>query len=210
MEVHSPHVNHVAAKRFWNVLRIAFFMLRKGLISKRKMLMDMHLMMKRGKVYGKNLGNLMFHHSRTNNQGYGLQEYEFSCSNSPANPVFFHMGKRKHHYFPIHIPHFPCIHPHSLEEKEEPTAIIIPQLDYNAEYFTKDSLDQKDFPAPEKLSPMLSPLSRRISSCSGEEDNGDQVDRQAEEFIARFYEQLRLQHQVSLLQYQEMLDRGTT
>ena len=36
-------------------MQIAFFMIRKGLTSKRKMLMDMHLMMESGKVYGKNL-----------------------------------------------------------------------------------------------------------------------------------------------------------
>lgn len=209
MEVHST-VNHASAKRFWNVLRIAFFMIRKGLMSKRKILMDMHFMMKRGKVYGKSLGNLMFHHSRDSNHGgFGLKEYEFSCSNSPANPVFFHIPRRK---FQIHMPHFPCINPHAIkeDEEEEPNAIVLPQLNYSGEYFTKDCLDHKDFPAMEKLSPMLSPLSRRISCYSGEEDNDFQVDRQAEEFIARFYEQLRLQHNSSFMQYQEMLARGAS
>uniref|UniRef100_A0A0D6R3S4 Uncharacterized protein n=1 Tax=Araucaria cunninghamii TaxID=56994 RepID=A0A0D6R3S4_ARACU len=205
MEV-NPAVNHVSAKRFWNVLRIAFFMIRKGLISKRRMLMDMHVMMKRGKVYGKSLGNLMFHHSRGNNHGVGLREYEFSCSNSPA-PVLFHVPRKK---FQIHMPHFPCIHPHPIEEdkEEDPNAFVFPQLDYNGEYFTKDCLDQKDLPGPDKLSPMLSPLSRRISIYSEDEDNDHRVDRQAEEFIARFYEQLRMQQQVSMVQYQEMLARG--
>lgn len=207
MEVHST-VNHASAKRFWNVLRIAFFMIRKGLISKRKMLMDMHLMMERGKVYGRSLRNMVFHHSRGNNHGgSGLQEFEFSCSNSPA---IFHMTKRKHHYFPTHILHFPCINPHQVEDKEEPSTPVLPKLDYSNEYFSKDCLDQNDLPVLQKLSPLLSPLCRRISNASGEDQDYDpQVDRRAEEFIAKFYEQLRLQNRMSLLQYQEMLDRGT-
>jgi hypothetical protein len=208
MEVHCA-VNHASAKRFWNVLRIAAFMIRKGsLISKRKILMDMHLMRERGKVYGRSIRNLVFHHSRGNNHGgFGLQEYEFSCSNSPA---IFHTAKKKHHYFPTNILHFPCIYPHEVEDKEEPNTIVFPKLDYSNEYFSNDCLDPYDLPAVQKPSPLLSPLCGRISSSSNEDDNDNQVDRQAEEFIAKFYEQLRLQNQMSLLQYQEMLDRGTT
>ncbi|RWR74333.1 DUF761 domain-containing protein [Cinnamomum micranthum f. kanehirae] len=163
MELHSP-INSVAAKRLWNFLRIAFFMIRKGLMSKRKLIMDMNLKMKRGKVLGKSLGNLIFHHhSRSaDSRGFGLQEYEFSCSNSP-NPVFFHAG--------------------------------------------------------EKITSMVSPSSIRLSNYSSEEEENDsgsecQVDNEAEEFIRRFYEQLRIQSRTALLeyqesQYQEMLARGT-
>jgi len=209
MEVHST-LNHASAKRLWNVLRIAFFMIRKGLISKRKMLMDMHLMMERGKVCGRSLRNLVFHHSRGNSHvGFGLQDYEFSCSNSPA---IFNMAKKKHHYFPTSILHFPCINQHQVEDKEEPNTIVLPKLDYSNEYFSKDCLDLNDLPAAiQKLSPLLSPLCRRISNSSGEDrDYAHQVDRQAEEFIAKFHEQLRMQNRMSALQYQEMLDRGTT
>lgn len=163
--------------------------------------------MKRGKVYGRSLMNLVFHHSRGNSHGgFGLQEYEFSCSNSPVNPVLFHMDKykRKQHHFPTHILRFPCIRPHPVEDdKEDLNAFVLPQLDNNNEYFSKDFLDQNNLPSLEKLSPLLSPLSRG-------ENNEHQVDREAEEFIAKFYEQLRLQNQISSLQYQEMLDRGTS
>lgn len=192
MEVHSA-ATHASAKRLWNALRIAFFMIRKGsLISKRKILMDMHLMMERGKTYGRSIRNLMFQHSRGNDDGgFGLQEYEFSCSNSP---VIIHTAKKKHHYFPTQILHFPCIHPHQVEDKERPNSIFVPKLDYSDEYFTKNCLDPNDPPAVQKL----------------REDDNYQVDRQAGEFIAKFYEELRMQNQMSFLQYQEMLDRGTT
>lgn len=206
--VSAKGLQHVAAKGLWRFLRIAFFMMRKGLTSKSKILMDMHLMMERGKVYGKSLRNLVFHHSKdsSNQSGFGLQEYEFSCSNSPA---IFNMAKRKHHYFPTHMLHFPCIHPHQFEEKEEPNTIALPKLDESNEYFSKDCLDHKKLPALQRLSPLLSPMCRRISN-SFSEDNDHQVDRHAEEFIAKFYEQLKLQNRMSLLQYQEMLDRGTS
>ncbi|KAJ7971807.1 Avr9/Cf-9 rapidly elicited protein [Quillaja saponaria] len=116
MQVHSP----LLAERLWNVLRITFYMIRKGLVSKRKLIMDMNLMMKRGKLLKKSLSNLMsihhYHHHSKNASargGYGIQEYEFSCSNSP-NPVFFHVSKRKHHF------NFPCINtPQVMEEEPE-------------------------------------------------------------------------------------------
>ncbi|XP_068661588.1 uncharacterized protein [Aristolochia californica] len=50
--------------------------------------------------------------------------------------------------------------------------------------------------------------------ADGEEINrevagGDEeIDNKAEEFIAKFYEQMKLQRQVSYLQYHEMLSRG--
>ncbi|KDP28228.1 hypothetical protein JCGZ_13999 [Jatropha curcas] len=42
------------------------------------------------------------------------------------------------------------------------------------------------------------------------EDDEKGIDLRAEEFIAKFYEQIRLQRQVSSLQYHEMLSRGTS
>ncbi|GLT73467.1 hypothetical protein SLA2020_453250 [Shorea laevis] len=110
MELHSP----VIAKRLWNVLRITYLMIRKGVVSKRKLMMDMNLMMKRGKLLRKSLSNLISHHHHSKNaaRAAGLQEYEFSCSNSPA-PVFFRVPRRKHHYFP-------CINdPQVIEEEED-------------------------------------------------------------------------------------------
>ncbi|XP_077228669.1 uncharacterized protein LOC143861671 [Tasmannia lanceolata] len=220
MEVHSP----VIAKRLWNFLRIAFFMMRKGLISKRKLIMDINLMMKRGKVIGKSIGkNLMFHHSRNATRGFGLQEYEFSCSNSPS-PVFFHVAKRKHKNFPS-IPHFPCIHAQEdPDETLDPSAaIVLPKIEYSPkiecspEYSYNFRFDMSDLTVGEKMSPIVSPFSVRVSNYSQEDGiNGEsrQVDNEAEEFIRMFYEQLRAQSRTQLLeyqemQYQEMLARGT-
>ncbi|GAV84018.1 DUF761 domain-containing protein [Cephalotus follicularis] len=190
MEVHN-RVNQVVAKKLWNVLRVTFFMIRKGLLSKRKLMMDMNLIIKRGKLLRKYLCNLM-PSSHMTRGSFGIQEYEFSCSNSPAtNPVFFHVPKRKHHCFL-------CINTPQVMEKEE-----------------EEEEEEKE----EKSSPLLSPFHVRVSNYSSEDENdiggNVQVDDQAEDFIRRFYEQLRVQSRLQLLQsqemeYKEMLARGTT
>ncbi|KAJ6700813.1 AVR9/CF-9 RAPIDLY ELICITED PROTEIN-RELATED [Salix koriyanagi] len=57
----------VIAKRAWNMVRVIFFMLRKG-FSKRKLLVDLNMMLKRGnKIASKAIGNLMFHHHHHHN-----------------------------------------------------------------------------------------------------------------------------------------------
>lgn len=61
-------------------------------------------------------------------------------------------------------------------------------------------------PAMEGASPLVSPFNVRISNYSSEEENeiscgSEQVDNQAEEFIQRFYEQLKMQRRLQLLQY---------
>ncbi|XP_020208271.1 uncharacterized protein LOC109793218 [Cajanus cajan] len=203
MEVHSP----VIAKKLWNVLRITFFMIRKGLVSKRKLIMDMNLMMKKGKLLRKSMSNFMsshYHHHHHNHdskslaRGYGMQEYEFSCSNSP-NPVFFHVPKRKHHF------NFPCMNTPEVVEEPRPVVLVpmTPECTFNLRFD-----NASDFASGEMKSPLLSPFSVRISNFSSEDENEEggsgQVDDQAEDFIRRFYEQLRTQSRMQLLQYQEM------
>ncbi|KAK7336202.1 hypothetical protein VNO77_16736 [Canavalia gladiata] len=214
MEVHSP----VVAKRLWNVLRVTFFMIRKGLISKRKMIMDMNLMIKKGKVVRKCVSNFMsFHHnhhhknSKSVTRGSFGVHYEFSCSNSP-NPVFVHMGKLKHHFS------FPCIHaPEVLEEKghqfsfevenDTPKAVVTVG-NKTPEYTLNFSFDASDFGCGEKKSPLLSPFSVRVSNYSALDENEEvgnaQVDDQAEDFIRRFYQQLRTQSPMQFLHYQDI------
>ncbi|XP_014491216.1 uncharacterized protein LOC106753862 [Vigna radiata var. radiata] len=187
------------AKRLWNVMRVTFFMIRKGLISKRKMIMDTNLMMKKGNVR-KSLSNLMsshHHHQQKNPKsvtrgGLGVH-YEFSCTNSP-NPVFFHMPKRKHHF------NFPCIHaPEVLDDENRFSFEGVVTLPKTPDYMFNI------FVPGEKKSPLLSPFSVRVSNYSAldesEEAGNDHVDLQAEDFIRRFYEQLRSQSPVQFLGY---------
>lgn len=209
MEVHSS----VVAKRLWNVLRITFFMMRKSLVSKRKMIMDMNLMMKKGKVLRKSLSNLMsshnrhHHHSSKNGGGFMVHDYEFSCSNSP-NPAFFNMSKRKHHFS------FPCINaPNVIDEEPLPCQYQLSPIEFDIENVSKDgkaivpktpeyAFNFKFDSSEERKSPLLSPFSVRVSNYSALGDNDEigncQVDDEAEDFIRRFYEQLRTQGRMQL------------
>ncbi|XP_062090878.1 uncharacterized protein LOC133797098 [Humulus lupulus] len=113
----------VVAKKLWNIVRVVFIMMRKGL-SKSKIMVEFHMLMKRGKLAGKALAqNFVLNHATFSSSsistggGFGCRsndavsfisprEYEFSCSNSPAAfnnlyKTFGHFNKRsnKHHYF---------------------------------------------------------------------------------------------------------------
>ncbi|XP_020219525.1 uncharacterized protein LOC109802534 [Cajanus cajan] len=210
MEVHS---SPLVAKRLWNVVRVTFFMIRKGLVSKRKMIMDMNLMMKKGKVVRKSLSNLMsssshdhhHHHNYKNPKnvtrgGFGVH-YEFSCSNSP-NPVFSHVPKRKHHF------NFPCINAPEVVEEEEPDFSFEVESDVPKGVVTVPKTPEYTFNFFGQKSPLLSPFSVRVSNYSALDENeevgNDLVDDQAEDFIRRFYEQLRTQSPVQFLRYQDM------
>ena len=203
MELHSP----TSARKPWNVLRIAFFMMRKGLVSKRKLMLDMNLMLKRGKILGKSIGNLMFHHHHHHHSStsFGLREYEFSCTNSP-NPIFLGISpKRKHSYFP-------CINATSVDD-DAPPVIVLPRIEYSSQC----TYNLSELEPGERRTPVASPFSVRVSDFSlAEEGDGlsCEVDSRAEEFIKRFYQQLNAQGKIAMLQYQEeeeyheMLARG--
>ncbi|KAG8380008.1 hypothetical protein BUALT_Bualt07G0148900 [Buddleja alternifolia] len=99
------------AKKFWKIVKVVYFMLRKG-ISKGKLLADLSTMIKRGKIAGKAaMHNLMFHHHGGTNINrrsdepqvtypVPLDEYEFSCSNTPTFHLPFHLNKRKRLHAP--------------------------------------------------------------------------------------------------------------
>ncbi|KAF2302007.1 hypothetical protein GH714_031276 [Hevea brasiliensis] len=114
------------AKKISNIIRVAFFMIQKG-VSKSKFVLDLHLLMKRGKIIGKALNDLMLEHQtalRLSCRSHDMhisfvspataagcrphdmhmsfvspREYEFSCSNSPSNRPYnrFHANRRRTH-----------------------------------------------------------------------------------------------------------------
>ncbi|XP_008798397.2 uncharacterized protein LOC103713298 [Phoenix dactylifera] len=197
MELQSP----VAAKNLWNFLRLAIIMMRKGLIAKRKLIMDMKLVMERGKVLGKSLGNLMFHHQPRSplpqGPNFSMHAYEFSCTNTP-NPILYGMSwKRRHNLFS-------CIHANVVEEPDEmpgPVAVL-PMIERSPQWAYSPSV----LAIGEQRSQMPSPFSVRVSNYSSEDEGdgfGREVDDKAEEFIKRFYEQLRSQSRIAMLQYEE-------
>lgn len=50
----------------------------------------------------------------------------------------------------------------------------------------------------------------RVDGESADDDGGEkEIDEKAEEFISRFYEEMKLQRQMSCLRYNEMVYGGT-
>lgn len=204
MEATGPPV--VAAKRLWHIVRAVFFMLRKG-ISKRKLMMDLHVMLKRGKIAGKAIGNLMTFHHHSNfscrSQDphlafFAPREYEFSCDNSPAFPFHFSaggMGKRannRHH-------HRGSTNKHSAEAEED--ILVASALQKTLEMLNHPSAAASPVPS---LWPSRPVRQLRITDSPFPIKNGPEedshVDDEAEEFISRFYEQLRQQKKIAALE----------
>ncbi|KAJ3678221.1 hypothetical protein LUZ60_002024 [Juncus effusus] len=204
MELHS----HIRAERLWNYMRAIYFMMRKGLISKRRLLMNINIAMKRrnkhlNRSFFTNL--FLFHHSHTHSKrdlglGFGSREYEFSCSNSPSSAVFSH--KRRRNYFP-------CLGSDMEEPMDTWQPCKVARIEYSpspspqASLFASGELVQE-----EKRSTSYSPLSIRIADYSEEDEEEERtednlVDGEAEEFIRRFYEQLQTQNRIALLEYEE-------
>ncbi|KAI3846926.1 hypothetical protein MKX03_016582 [Papaver bracteatum] len=92
----------IVAKRLWSIVRVAFFMIRKGMSKNNKsfMLHLYNIMYKRGKISSKLISNLMlFHHPNHSSQVSSSKiprHYEFSCSDSPAAAHMSNTSSSKH------------------------------------------------------------------------------------------------------------------
>lgn len=205
----------VPTKKFWSCLRVFFFMIRKS-ISKRKLMLDLSLnmMVKRGKIAGKAIHNLMFHHNSSAAHGGELaaKEYEFSCRNTPAFP--FHLGcnKRTRTHF------FPCVHaPATSDDDDAVTDASAAAIRKVLEMMNSDAATASAVASPafwqspvwdmirsELSSPALpgfgrTPVTRQLRITDspfplvGMDEDAD-VDKAAEDFISRFYNELRQQN----------------
>ncbi|KAH0666479.1 hypothetical protein KY285_027685 [Solanum tuberosum] len=174
----------VIGKKFWKIVRVAYFMLRKGLSSKRKLMFDLNLLMKRGKIAEKAaFQNLMFQgHNNNIHQLISKEYYEFSCSNSPAFHLPFNMNKR------ISKKSQP---EHGIEHDDVSmmNAAVLKALEMLQSETASPSLPGFGrTPTVRKLRITDSPFPLRDA------DNGDMishVDEKADEFISRFYRDLR-------------------
>ncbi|KAL6952881.1 hypothetical protein U1Q18_026937 [Sarracenia purpurea var. burkii] len=217
----------VVARRIWNVARVMFFMLRKG-IAKRKFMVDLNMMMKRGKIAGKALHNLMFHfhhHSSASNRRsnggqlssstYPPQEYEFSCSNTPAAFPFRMVAKRNHqsHFFP-------CAHASPTDDDDDDDDTVTSKAVKRAlEMLSSEGASPavsrflqspavRDMVWSEMASPALpgfgrTPMVRQLRVTDSpfplrDVDEDNRVDEAAEEFIVKFYKELRKQNAMDL------------
>ncbi|XP_057773128.1 uncharacterized protein LOC130992494 [Salvia miltiorrhiza] len=170
----------IIAKKFWNIVRVFYFMLRKG-ISKAKLLADLNVMMKRGKIAGKAaIHNLMFHHAAAVSASARrpINEYEFSCGNSPAFfqfPSFHLSGKRSNKHAP----------PIDAD-------LLAAALDMINSAAASPALPGF---GPSPMVRQLRITDSPFPLCNVDEDN--HVDEAAEKFIMKFYNDLKRQNSKS-------------
>uniref|UniRef100_A0A0D9V9W0 Uncharacterized protein n=1 Tax=Leersia perrieri TaxID=77586 RepID=A0A0D9V9W0_9ORYZ len=219
MESHSAAAAARTAKRMWGYIRAVFFMVRKS-SSKRRLILTFQLAFKRrNRAVARSVANLLSHGA-----GAGAvrrREYEFSCSNSPD--VIVPAGNVSRRRM---APYFPCL---GAEEDDvydagaaaTAAAAELGRIEYYAAAAASPapSSSEREIVLQEEeidwgcaMTPARSPLpgtiggggySVRVSNYSEEDDGeggGEAVDDEAEEFIRRFYEQLRRQNnQLALL-----------
>jgi hypothetical protein len=241
------------ARRLWHVVRAVLFMLRKGM-PKRKLAMDLHLLVHRGKIAGKALGNLMTAHGHNSHHDskaeaaaavppqqqfsssgrgrraldpslavYNPREVEFSCSNTPSYPSL-HLnliptGKRRRRNNNSSSRRGT----HRGANGAEPgwynydaadIARVFEILNNNDGGGDTSSDQQQQQPSPLALIATPSPAmwasfgrtpahARKLRITDSpfplrdDDAAGGQVDQEAEEFIKKFYEQLRTQQSLA-------------
>ncbi|CAI9782548.1 unnamed protein product [Fraxinus pennsylvanica] len=190
MEV-EPISPPLIAKKLWNIVRIMFHMMRKG-ISKSKLILDLHMLLKRGKIA---IGNLLLHHHhldyyaaltcRSNNVNMSFvtpREYEFSCSNTPVYHSKSKNRRWRHH------------------NRVEETNVVQRVFDMLNHY---DAAELSPLTLPGfGVSPMVRQL--RVTDSpfplKDTEDNNHQVDKDAEEFIKKFYKDLKKEKRIASLE----------
>lgn len=173
----------MGGKRLWKVVRIAFLVLGKGLISKAKMMHATFINNRPAAITMKRsfIDNFTtsFHRSSCQSSGSSsLVEYEFSCNNSP-DILFYHRPHRKmkkNSSFQLFFFFLPCVKeiPEALEEGlSRHDRVVFPDKTPSDQYMFK-SLDCDHY-----------------TELWDDEEEGSRVDADAEEFIKRFYEQLK-------------------
>ncbi|KAK6937323.1 Protein of unknown function DUF761, plant [Dillenia turbinata] len=177
--------NNNIGRRAWKILRIALLWARKGGAFRRRLMMDLHLL-------PSYLKSLKHNHSR-DWIGYGERQLSFD-----ASPVI-HFGMHRPASLRFKLPNIPCINP--------PV-----DFDYNFDFHVNDHADAVYDNNENTRKSFLKggDEEEEYEDCEDVnmvEDEG--IDLRAEEFIAKFYEQIKLQRQISYLEYNEMLNRGT-
>ncbi|KAG6521562.1 uncharacterized protein LOC122053930 [Zingiber officinale] len=187
------------ARRVWDVICAACGMIRKG-FCKHRVLMEVHLLLMRGKLAGKAITKLLLEHHRRPDSGifpvdplslsfHRRDDVEFSCSSTPSPVSFFHSkllpGRRRGDRTAAASAEALALEFETLVSAAESPATLFWQSPVAGRLRITDT----PFPARE----------------DGEADCG-RVDLQAEAFIKGFYEQLRMQQ--SLPATPECRDRG--
>ncbi|KAJ1402408.1 hypothetical protein SESBI_28100 [Sesbania bispinosa] len=173
-----PLKNRGVTHRAWNLLRLSLIWARKGGVFRRRLVTELRLVPK----YLKRLG----HTTEPSQIHYFERELSFD-----KTPIF-HVKMYRPSSMRFHLPHIPCINPHV-------------DFDYD---FNDDEDNVVEYDNGRK-SGLVDAAEHDREFYEGYQEMGfgeeeqEGIDKRAEEFIAKFYQQMKLQRQISLLQYNE-------
>ncbi|KAL2507610.1 hypothetical protein Fot_31257 [Forsythia ovata] len=185
-------------RRAWNILRLALLWARKGGILRNKFAINLSLLQK---------GVKSLRHPNGGGRGaliYG--EHELSFDQTPI----FHVKMHRLSSLRFKMPHIPCINPH---------------VDFDYDFEFNDDLDRiyyNDMPRKSFLKGVEDDVDHENDHDHHDDHGFDQdceeiygpsdegIDLKAEQFIAKFYEQMKMQRQISYLQYNDLLNRGSS
>lgn len=176
------------SKQLWHLLRALYYILKHKLLFH----LDHRLLLERSKVaVHDHLDSLTCRSMDPARAYYSPKEIEFSCSNTPTNYYNFLHGYNNHNKRKI------SSRRRSLEAEAAARVFMeMARADDGYKLASPIALSQY------MRSPAVACWQRRVSDSPSpvrEEEEEEaaggrrQVDREAEEFIRRFYEQLRLQ-----------------
>ncbi|KAE8697938.1 arginyl-tRNA synthetase family protein [Hibiscus syriacus] len=174
-----------AAQRAWRVLRLLLLWTRKSGVFKRRLVMELRSVPK----FLKGLG----HTKAASPHQINFNERQLSFDETPIFHVKMHRPASMRFLLP-------CISPE--------------EVDFGYDFGT-DGDDgvygydsgRKSNSTGEQGRQKETECGNDKSSCPPEEEG---IDSKADKFIAQFYEQMKLQRQISYLEYTEMLNRGAS
>ncbi|KAL2485744.1 hypothetical protein Adt_30500 [Abeliophyllum distichum] len=181
-------------RRAWNILRLALLWARKGGIFRNKFAINLSLLQK---------GVKSLRHPNGGSRGALIEgEHELSFDQTPIIHVKMHRPSSLR----FKMPHIPCINPH---------------VDFDYDFEFNDDLDRiyyNDVPRKSFLKGVEDDVDHDDDHDHHDDHGFDQdceeiygpsdegIDLKAEQFIAKFYEQMKMQRQISYLQYNDLLN----
>ncbi|CAH2039095.1 unnamed protein product [Thlaspi arvense] len=169
----------VATQRAWSLVRMALLWGRKGGIFKRWHMFELR------NLFSKHLKALAHHNSSVDN-GHYLSRYGEKQLSFDETPIF---NVRMHRPASMRFL-LPC---------------IAPPVDFDYD-FKLDGQDDTDDVRSYSYGYYDDSCSEKCDGAAKGDQEEKGVDVRAEEFIANFYQQMKLQRQISYLQYKEHND----
>lgn len=179
----------VVATKMSNTISIVFYMLKRGFSRSKLKIFDIHTKLRQEKHATTSMSNLMLHHHyaassicRSTDVAMSFvsprKEYEFSCSNTPL------VRRRKRYYQ----------YRHNYNHK-----LFVDDIKFSDQYQSVEASPAFSLPGFGRSPVTVRQLRVTDSpfSMKDAEENTDQLDKAAEEFIKKFYNELEKQKRMA-------------